>query len=97
MHSKRLMDLLLDTKNHLDTAYHLTPLAIPRGENAYSGKISRGENYRGLPYLILDYPAYFSQKDIFAFRTMFWWGHFFQCRTTSTGDIFAATHPGNIQ
>lgn len=40
-------------------------------------KISRGENYKGLPYVILDYPRQFSFQDIFAFRTMFWWGHFF--------------------
>lgn len=42
-------------------------------------KISRGENYRDLPYLVLDYPATFSKEDIFAFRTMFWWGNFFSC------------------
>ena len=42
-----------------------------------SAKISRGENYEGLPYLILDYPRYFIKPDIFAVRTMFWWGHFF--------------------
>ena len=42
-----------------------------------SPKISRGENYRGLPYLILDYPRIFDKEDIFAIRTLFWWGHFF--------------------
>ena len=40
-------------------------------------KISRGENYKGLPYLILDYPRCFDKENIFAIRTMFWWGHFF--------------------
>ncbi|HVG14598.1 MAG TPA: hypothetical protein VM935_06545, partial [Chitinophagaceae bacterium] len=40
-------------------------------------KISRGENYEGLPYLILDYPRFFKPEDIFAIRTMFWWGNFF--------------------
>lgn len=40
-------------------------------------KISRGEQYRGLPYQVLDYPAAFSNEDIFTFRTMFWWGHHF--------------------
>lgn len=40
-------------------------------------KISKGENYNGLPYLILDYPRYFKPEGIFALRTMFWWGHFF--------------------
>ncbi|MFL5808389.1 MAG: hypothetical protein ACJ749_02650 [Flavisolibacter sp.] len=40
-------------------------------------KISRGENYQGLPYLVLDYPRVFQQHDIFAIRNFFWWGHFF--------------------
>jgi len=40
-------------------------------------KISKGENYRGLPYLILDYPRLFEKENIFAIRTMFWWGNFF--------------------
>lgn len=40
-------------------------------------KISRGENYLQLPYLILDYPRCFDAENIFAVRTMFWWGNFF--------------------
>jgi hypothetical protein len=46
-------------------------------KNSAPSKISRGENYLGLPYLILDYPAYFSKQSIAAFRTLFWWGNFF--------------------
>ncbi len=40
-------------------------------------KISRGENYLGLPYLILDYPRIFRREDSFAIRSMFWWGRYF--------------------
>jgi len=40
-------------------------------------KISKGENYRGLPYQVLDYPRYFHRENVFAVRTLFWWGHFF--------------------
>ncbi len=40
-------------------------------------KISKGENYKGLPYLILDFPRYFEKDNTFALRTMFWWGHYF--------------------
>ena len=40
-------------------------------------KISRGENYQGLPYVILDQPRLFGKEDILAIRTMFWWGHYF--------------------
>lgn len=42
-----------------------------------NGKISKGENYKGLPYIILDYPAVFGKEDILAIRTLFWWGNFF--------------------
>lgn len=44
-----------------------------------SPKISRGENYLGLPYLILDYPRQSSGNNFFFIRTMFWWGKFFSC------------------
>ncbi len=42
-----------------------------------SPKISKGEKYKGLPYLILDYPRFFKPSAILAIRTMFWWGNFF--------------------
>jgi len=41
------------------------------------GKISKGENYRGFPYLVLDYPSIFKKDNIFAYRTIVWWGHFY--------------------
>ena len=40
-------------------------------------KISKGENYMGLPYALLDYPKYFDHENIFTIRTLFWWGNFF--------------------
>jgi hypothetical protein len=49
-------------------------------------KISKGENYNGLPYLILDYPRIFEKQNIFAIRTMFWWGNFFSITLHLGGD-----------
>lgn len=49
-------------------------------------KISRGENYLGLPYLILDYPRLFQPQQTFAIRTFFWWGRFFSCTLQLSGD-----------
>jgi len=40
-------------------------------------KVSRGENYRGLPWVMLDYPRVFGRTDVLAIRTWFWWGHGF--------------------
>lgn len=42
----------------------------------FSYKISRGENYKGLPWMVLDYPRLFGQTDICAIRTLFWWGRY---------------------
>ena len=42
-----------------------------------SPKISKGENYQGLPYVMLDYPRQFGREDVLAIRTFFWWGHGF--------------------
>lgn len=46
-------------------------------EKLIESKISKGENYRGLPYLVLDYPRQFEKQDVCAIRTFFWWGNFF--------------------
>lgn len=48
-------------------------------------KISKGENYKGLPWLVLDYPRHFEQENIFAIRTMFWWGNFFSTTLHASG------------
>ncbi len=48
-----------------------------RGDFGPSPKISRGENYQGLPWVMLDYPRRFGKEDSFAVRVFFWWGNFF--------------------
>jgi hypothetical protein len=42
-----------------------------------SPKISKGENYLGLPYVVLDYPRISRSEDLYFIRSMFWWGNFF--------------------
>ena len=49
-------------------------------------RISKGENYNGYPYVMLDYPAVFNKEKIFALRTMFWWGHFFSITLHLSGE-----------
>jgi hypothetical protein len=47
------------------------------GVDLERGKIFKGENYRGYPYVIMDFPKRFSREEVFAVRTMCWWGHEF--------------------
>lgn len=53
-----------------DVSFEDEILAVPP-------KISKGENYLGLPWVMLDYPRKFSRTDVFAIRSFFWWGKFF--------------------
>jgi len=66
-------------------------------QNEYSGsfalsppaKVNRGEHYKGFPYLVMDYPRIFSKSHMFAFRTLFWWGHFISCTIHLKGSFLA--------
>ena len=58
--------LLLESKSSIPS----TVLSVP-------AKISRGENYQSLPYVMLDYPRLFDRSDVCAVRTFFWWGNYF--------------------
>lgn len=82
----KIQELLAATKKSLEIVVHSTEnrqqttdnstFSFPEGTK-FNGKISKGENYRQLPYFVLDYPTLFDNDHIFAYRVMFWWGHFF--------------------
>ncbi len=61
-------------------------LQLPEEVLKISPKISRGENYKGLPWLVLDNPRHFQHNNIFAIRTMFWWGNFFSITLHLSGN-----------
>ncbi|MDB5210816.1 MAG: hypothetical protein JWQ30_1643, partial [Sediminibacterium sp.] len=47
-----------------------------QGIDFRSPKISKGEQYQGLPWVMLDHPRHFTATDAFAIRSFFWWGNF---------------------
>lgn len=52
-----------------------------------SPKISKGENYLGLPYVILDYPRVSNREGLFFIRSMFWWGNFYSSTLQVSGSF----------
>ena len=75
--TKKIDLLLSDVRDTLKAEIEKNNIRFPKEVDVKMGKIFRGENYNGLPYLVLDYPKHFSKDSVFAFRTMFWWGNFF--------------------
>jgi len=58
----------------MDSIENRIPLELRR-DIVLNSKISRGENYQGQPYLVLDCPNFYSKKDVLAFRVFIWWGN----------------------
>jgi hypothetical protein len=73
--SKKVISLLSEVSHELQRVIPDTMGTFPQTVSFKTGKISKGENYRGLPYWILDQPRLFSATDTFAFRVMVWWGN----------------------
>ncbi len=73
--TQKIMELFGELELSLQESFarfnHIIPSHIP----VKKGKISRGENYRGLPWIVLDCPAVFNREGVFAYRTLFWWSH----------------------
>ena len=74
----------------IDKVYHLfgqlaqcmqleleQPHQLPPEVLRHSPKISKGEQYERMPWVVLDYPRCFGREDVLAIRTFFWWGHYF--------------------
>ena len=82
---EKVKQLLLALQQKQEGFLHHPQLFLSDDLTNLTSKISKGENYKGLPYLILDYPRVFKGTDIFAIRTMFWWGHFFSTTLQLSG------------
>lgn len=59
---------------------------MPKEVLLVSPKIYKGEQYRGLPYVMLDYPRYFHKLHFFAIRSLFWWGNVLSISLLLSGD-----------
>jgi hypothetical protein len=59
----------------------------PAGTDYRTGKISKGENYNGFPYRVLDFPRLFTPANIFACRAMLLWGHHYALHILLSGPL----------
>ncbi len=85
--SHKLSEVLADIESEAKKKYEQRFTAWS-GMYSWQSKISRGENYEGCPYLILDAPNSFSKDEILAVRSMIWYGHYASCFLLMSGAAF---------
>ena len=73
----KVYNLLGDAAHNMQNTVNKSKHELPEVILNSSPKISKGENYMQLPYVMLDYPRHFDKEAALAIRTFFWWGNFF--------------------
>ena len=68
--NKKVVGLLSEIEQGIKKIIDESTFDFPEGTITRTGKISKGEQYEGLPYYVLDYPRKFTSKDVFAYRVM---------------------------
>jgi hypothetical protein len=68
---------------------------LPNEIFSITPKIYKGEQYKGLPYVMLDYPRLFSKTNVFAIRSFFWWGNYFSITLQLSG-IYLEKYADNV-
>ncbi|MBL7923731.1 MAG: hypothetical protein JNL88_05995 [Bacteroidia bacterium] len=96
LHAK-VEQLLAACIPHLDIEIRQSGLFSKEDLLKVPPKISRGENYLGFPWQILDYPRLFGKEDVFAVRTLCWWGHGFSLTLHVSGKYASEHLPSLLQ
>ncbi|MEM7550826.1 MAG: hypothetical protein AAF363_14175 [Bacteroidota bacterium] len=84
---KKMESILSETEQSLVRLVQSSGYKFPEKTLIKAGKISKGENYRLLPYLVLDYPRLSTKENLFLYRTIFWWGHYFSFTLQMEGHL----------
>lgn len=84
---KKVTELFGDLLLFMQEVAVLHKASLPMQFFLKDPKIYKGENYKDLPYVMLDYPRYFEKEKTLAIRTLFWWGNFFSISLQLSGEI----------
>lgn len=74
--SRKVQQMLHQMKKAFQEELEPSGLLMADGVDVQSGQFVKGEYLLDFPYQYLDFPKLFTQDEKFAFRTLFWWGHF---------------------
>ncbi len=82
----KINDLLTQCIPYIQEKLERNSSHLPQNVVHSQPKISKGENYLSFPWQILDFPRDFGKEDIFALRTLCWFGNGFSVSLHLSGD-----------
>jgi hypothetical protein len=85
--SKKIRTAFSQIRDELRNSMTPERYMAPEDVDFTQGKLSGGEKHYDLPYIYLDFPRRFTKEYIFAYRSLFWWGHHFLFTLILAGDL----------
>jgi hypothetical protein len=85
---KKISASLLNYQEELAALYPNFSAGLPFTVKVLPKKISKGQNYGGLPYWVVDFPSHFDNENIFTFRVVLWWGNYISASLILSGRYF---------
>ncbi|MCB9230214.1 MAG: hypothetical protein H6581_01005 [Bacteroidia bacterium] len=82
----KIKELLFGVKQKIESVFQADLEKFKGNIQFKPAKFSRGENYHGFAYRVMDFPSSLSGENIFLFRTLFLWGHHFSFHFILKGD-----------
>ncbi|MBO3696859.1 hypothetical protein [Roseivirga sp. E12] len=69
--------LLYSFHESLSSLIEEKPFHLPAKLGKTPFKVSKGNNHKGFPFQVIDFPASLGQTDAYSFRSVIWYGNFF--------------------
>lgn len=71
----KITDLLIAHQREMKDFFLKFKANLPVQLSYTVSKVNKGQNLKGLPYWVIDFPSAFDSDNIFTYRTIVWWGH----------------------
>ncbi len=84
---KEVGQLLHEFQNKLANLLNHESFSLPTKLSKQPGKINKGNNHKGFPFQVSDFPAVLGETDAFSFRAVVWYGNFFSFSLILKGQI----------
>jgi hypothetical protein len=75
----KVRHMLVATHMALKEEVGVVLLVTPPDFDSEVCQFVKGEHLESFPYQYVDFPKHFHDSNVFAFRTLFWWGHHVAC------------------
>lgn len=81
--------MLYDFQEQISALLHSSETVLPIKLSKLPGKVTKGNNHKGFPFQVSDFPSSLSNTHTFSFRSVIWYAHHFSFSLILSGEMKA--------